>query len=89
MALAGSSSRGVGNKEDGCALILEPPQNFRVTWDHWQTDLGLVYIVRLNWCCSPNHPGFMTWGCLRTLRVFVLGDCQAGGEDRGMGRGVP
>lgn len=47
VALAGSSSHGVGNKEDGCALILEPPQNFRVTWDHWQTDLGLAYIVRL------------------------------------------
>lgn len=55
MALAGSISHGLGNKEDGYL-------NFRVTWDRWQTDLDLAYTVRLNWCCSPNHPGFMIWG---------------------------
>lgn len=51
-----------------------PPQNFGVAGDHWQIDLGLAYIVHLDWCCFPNPQGFMIWGCLRTCEVLVSGD---------------
>lgn len=68
---AGSTSSGLTNEQGHYSLILAP-QNFRVPWDHWQMekprpDLGLTYIVHLDWCQSPNPQVCMAWGCLRTL----------------------